>query len=207
MDAYGGLDDIRGVQVKNCGSMPIHAGMKTLEVAKRTFPYLFPRPPTPGEIPRHVASINFIPFQPFVPFRPGKGEGLEIIPLPFVHGEDCTCYGFAFGEKDRVLYISDVSRITSETKSWIKEWMGSRGVKILVIDALLLRRSHPTHFSLSDAAEFIREIRPDKSYIVGISCDDWPTHDEANVMLEGMFKDDGLEVEMAWDGLKINLDL
>ncbi|GMI37336.1 hypothetical protein TrRE_jg3093, partial [Triparma retinervis] len=48
---------------------------------------------------------------------------------------------------------------------------------------------------------------PKRSFIVGISCDDWPTHDKANEMLEGMFHPDGLKVEMAWDGLKLPVTL
>ena len=42
---------------------------------------------------------------------------------------------------------------------WIKEWMGERGVEVLVVDALLLDRDHMTHFGMRKAAELIRELR------------------------------------------------
>lgn len=33
-----------------------------------------------------------------------------------MHGEDYICLGFLFGEKSRVAYISDVSRIPASTE-------------------------------------------------------------------------------------------
>jgi len=92
--------------------------------------------------------------------------------------------------------MSDLSRIGNDTKRWITEWMEGGGIDVLVIDSLLVERDHPTHISLKKAREIIRELRPKRTYIVGISCDDWPTHDKANLMLVEMFKDDDLKVEM-----------
>ena len=86
MDAYGGLDDLRGVQHYGV-TMPVHLSAKTLNVVKGTFPYLFPKPPAPGEVKRHVASIEFNEFAPFKPFNV---KGFEITPLPVIHGEDCV---------------------------------------------------------------------------------------------------------------------
>ena len=106
MDAYGGLDDLRGVQEHKV-TLPIHLSPHTLAAVSRTFPYLIPKPLKPGEVKRHVASVDFKPFSKFQPF---KVNDLSITPLPVVHGEDCTCYGFAFGTKEKVLYLSDISR-------------------------------------------------------------------------------------------------
>ena len=89
MDAYGGLDDLRGVQHFGV-TMPVHLSPKTLKVVKGTFPYLFPKPPKPGEVKRHVASVEFNEFAPFKPF---DVNGFEITPLPVIHGEDCVCFG------------------------------------------------------------------------------------------------------------------
>jgi phosphoribosyl 1,2-cyclic phosphodiesterase len=161
MDAYGGLDDIRGVQLRDGPALPIWCGEKTLEVVRRAFPYLMPRERREGEVARHVSKVDFKVFSEFKEFAFGEGEcELKLTPLPFVHGEDCTCYGFAFGgDNDRVLYISDVSRIEGRTMEWIKKWMGERGVEVLVVDALLLDRDHMTHFGMRKAAELIRELR------------------------------------------------
>ena len=46
-DAIFGLDDIRGVQAS--GSMPVYLSDECLQTVQRTFGYLFPTPPKPGE--------------------------------------------------------------------------------------------------------------------------------------------------------------
>ena len=104
MDAFGGMDDIRGMQAwrgggKGAKMMPVYANGKTLAVVKQTFPYLWPgadeKPccegSAPGAVPvqkeqRHVASIDFRAVSPFKPFSVEEG-GLSITPLPVVHGE------------------------------------------------------------------------------------------------------------------------
>jgi phosphoribosyl 1,2-cyclic phosphodiesterase len=224
MDAFGGLDDVRGMQMPSAdGSplpMPIFLSPKTLKVVESTFPYLVPAPPPPlqaGSVreKRHVASLSFLPLAPFRPFAlpalPGE-RPLEVTPLPVVHGEDCTCLGFAFGEQDAVLYLSDISRLPPETRAWIKDWikgLEARGgrLAVLVVDALRESGSHNTHFCLPQAAALIRELRPGRALLVGMGCDAFPPHEEMNEKLEGMFRGEGIEVRLARDGQRIELNL
>ena len=218
MDAYGGLDDLRGIQEKGGPSMPVYLSNVTLERVRRTFSYLVQpsqdekeaeagKAASTADVPavkRHVASLSFRTFQDFSPLLVGN---LRIYPLPVVHGEDCTCYGFAFGEKDKVLYLSDISRLPVETSEWISNWRGGGQIDVLVLDALFMHRQHETHFSLDDAAALIRRLKPKKALLVGMSCDHWLEHDKANEYLRNMFAEDGLEVSLAYDGQTLCLDL
>lgn len=200
MDAYGGLDDLRGVQ-EHKQTLPIHLSNHTMTAVKRTYPYLIPRPPSPGEVKRHVASVDFKLFKPFSPF---KVNDLSITPLPVIHGEDCTCFGFSFGTKEKVLYLSDISWMPADTSNFISS-LGE--IDILVLDTLFFFRSHNTHFGLKEAEELIREIKPKKCYLVGMSCDEVPPHDEANALLKKRFSDTPISVELAYDGLTLPVDL
>jgi hypothetical protein len=47
---------------------------------------------------------------------------LDVKVLPVVHGEDCTCLGFAFGSPgNRVVYLSDLSRVPPDTMRALQE--------------------------------------------------------------------------------------
>ena len=59
------------------------------------------------------------------------------------------------------------------------------------------------HFNLNQALELIQRLKPKKTYIVGMNCDDFPEHDEANAMIRE--KDPTINVRLAYDGLAIEL--
>ena len=71
---------------------------------------------------------------------------------------------------------------------------------VLVIDSLLVHKDHPVHYSLRQAIELARKLNPKKTYVVGMNCDNFRPHDEANKELE---KVEGLDIELAYDGLVI----
>ena len=101
----------------------------------------------------------------------------------------------------------------TETMAWIDAWQkekeaaGGR-VEVLVIDSLLMTGKHNTHFTLPYAAEMIRKVKPKKAFLVGMSCDSFPPHKETNALLKEMFEKDGdIEVQLARDGLTVDVDL
>jgi len=208
MDAFGGLDDVRGMQARSADGlapMPVYLNHCTFNVVKKTFPYLIPKPVDPNAEVRMVAALDFINIKPFSPFSPAPN--LSITPLPLVHGEDCVCLGFAFGSAQSVLYLSDLSRMPDDTAAYITEAGLKKRPEVLVIDALHMKYEHNTHLSLAGAAKLIREIHPKKAFLVGMGCDSFPPHHEANIMLKEMFKDDGIDVQLARDGLTVAVDL
>ena len=67
------------------------------------------------------------------------------------------------------------------------------GVDTLVINALRVR-PHPTHLSIEEALEVIRQIGPRQAFLIHLSHEN--SHAEVSAMLpEG--------VSVAWDGLQI----
>lgn len=182
------------------------------------------------KVVRAVASLDFRIIEHFQPF---VVAGLKMIPLPVLHGEDLICNGYAFtvrgdgktgddcisergsqngngGGKSKldpsrnvtnVVYLSDISRMIPETEQFILEHLPP--TDILIVDSLLQTRPHSVHFNLNQAIELIQRLKPKKTYIVGMNCDDFPEHDEANAMIRE--RNPTIHVELAHDGLAIEL--
>ncbi len=226
-DAMMGLDDLRGFQQgvyghsKNSRSnaLPVYISKNCFETIKMAFGYLVPKPKPKllnddgtKKVIRHVASLDFRTIEHFQPF---VVAGLKMIPLPVIHGEDFICNGYAFSIKGKskdnkddknknenitnVVYLSDISRMIPETEKYILEELPP--TDILVVDSLLRTGKNAVHFNLEDALALVERLMPKKTYIVGISCDDFPDHDEANRIIA----ERNPTVQLAHDGLAIEL--
>mmetsp|Transcript_21651 Transcript_21651/g.30337 ORF Transcript_21651/g.30337 Transcript_21651/m.30337 type:complete len:418 (-) Transcript_21651:75-1328(-) len=224
MDAFGGLDDLRGFQTSftklnsdgrgtiPSDAIPVFLSPLCLESVKKQFYYLVPQLSNHEEesgghkqrpkVVRSVASLNF---NEVYHYRAFFVAGLKMVPLPVMHGEDFICNGYAFsiqgskGSKTNVVYLSDISRMIPETEEFIMNYFES--IDILVVDSLLFSRDHPVHYSLRQALQLVDRLKPKKVYIVGIHCDDFPEHDESNKMIRKL----NSIVELAYDGLVIDL--
>jgi len=221
-DAVFGMDDLRLAQdyrkvwidsklkiVRE--PLPLFSNFRHYDRLRTCFPYLtdLPRPPPHtlnddeterkiGPVQRFVALISWHKFADFETFNVC---GLDILPLPVWHGEDYICMGFAFGNTDKVLYLSDVSEVPASTLRRIKE-MGN--IDLLIVDTLFLT-DHPTHFSLSKACDLARKIRPNRTLLVGIGHN--LEHFETNERLRQLLTDEGLDVQLAYDGLSLEVAL
>jgi phosphoribosyl 1,2-cyclic phosphodiesterase len=172
-----------------------------------------------AKVVRAVASLQYQLIEQFG-FQPFVAAGLRMVPLPVMHGEDLVCLGFAFtvnsskAPQDKagsnedmelksgglnVVYLSDISRMLPTTEAYILEKLPPTDV--LIVDSLLVDRKHSVHYSLKQALELARRLKPTKTFIVGINCDDFQPHDEANQELK---KIEGLDVQLAFDGLVID---
>ena len=168
-----------------------------------------PAKPSQPIVHRDVAGFDVNIFQAYQPMHI---KGLHIIPLPVWHGDDLISYGFAFSiptSKNHegsnsvinVVYISDISRMVPETLDFIQKELPP--TDILVVDALLWRRQHPTHYSLEQAVELRNQIQPRlQTYLVGMSCDNYSPHEEMETYLKTTYGN----VTMAHDGLVIPLE-
>jgi phosphoribosyl 1,2-cyclic phosphodiesterase len=223
-DAMLGLDDLRGFQMstpivtkfghvsKAANAIPIHLSGKCFDRVKEQFPYLVPKnieettnKENEEKVVRHVASLEFNVVTHFKPFIV---SGLRMIPLPVIHGEDFICNGYAFSVKNNheqeekmthVVYLSDLSRMPNDTLQFICNELPP--TDILVIDSLSYSTPHQVHFSLDQAMNLAKIIGAKKTYIVGINCDDFPDHYEANRRIKARDP----SVELAYDGLAIEL--
>ncbi|KAB1222697.1 hypothetical protein CJ030_MR2G027552 [Morella rubra] len=79
------------------------------------FPYLVQKKLKEGQEVRRVTQLDWKIIEENTE-KPFVASGLEVVPLPVMHGEDYICLGFLFGDKSRVAYVSDVSRFPASTE-------------------------------------------------------------------------------------------
>jgi phosphoribosyl 1,2-cyclic phosphodiesterase len=209
-DAVGGIDDLRDLQIfqynkdesgkiaefKIAKELPIYLNQATFETCKGAYPYLVKEIPKDDKCPRRIASLRWEVIENSVPFHI---EGVKVIPLPVLHGGDYICLGFAFGEGNFV-YLSDISGVQPHVLKQLKGY----DIEILVLDALA-HFHNPSHFSLEQSIEFVKKLRPERTLLVGMSCD-MGLHDEVNKDLEALEESEGLRIQLAHDGLGVNLN-
>jgi phosphoribosyl 1,2-cyclic phosphate phosphodiesterase len=113
-------------------------------------------------------------------------NGVKIIPLRVLHYK-LPVFGFRIGD---FTYITDANYISDEVKEKII------GTKFLVINGLR-KEKHLSHYSLSEAIDFINQINPKRAYITHIS-HQMGLHHDINEELPR-------NISLAYDGLHFEL--
>lgn len=176
-DHTAGLDDIRPFNFRQKRDMPVYGRQQVIDQLKMEYAYAFSEKKYPG-VPQILTHT--ITNQPF------SIDDIHIEPIEVFHYR-LPVFGFRI---NNFTYITDASYISPEEKEKMK------GTEVLVLNALQ-REDHISHFTLDEALEIIREIKPRKAYLLHIS-HKLGLHDEITKELpEG--------VELAYDGLKIEL--
>jgi len=148
-DHTAGLDDIRPFSQKY-GKIPFYAKKDVLENLKERFDYIFTTENKYLGAPNVTLNeINNLPF---------LLENTRIVPIEVEHGK-LKIFGFRFNQ---FAYITDAKHISLVEKEKLKN------LDILIVNALRVD-THPTHFNLQEALEFIKEIKPNKAYLTHIS--------------------------------------
>ena len=177
-DHTGGFDDLRRFNELSQKHLPIFASPETAAVLNVRYAYAFEDAfPFYGGKPDLILNVVNRPFE---------FNGIEIIPLPVLHGRTPVT-GYRIGN---VGYVTDAKEIPVETLARL------RGLDVLVLNALR-PRSHPTHLSISEAVEVICELKPRRAFLVHLSHE--ISHADASAMLPR-------NVEIAWDGLTIDTE-
>ncbi|MBE3134428.1 MAG: MBL fold metallo-hydrolase [Acidobacteria bacterium] len=171
-----GLDDIRRFNDLQGAPIPCYGNRRTLKEIRRTFAYAFRPGPYGGGIPR----VNLFPVEGAFSLA-----GVEIVPVPVMHGTE-QILGFRFGP---FAYLTDCSAIPEASRALLD------GVRHLAIDALR-ERPHPTHFSLSEALEFIGQLKPAHAWLTHIC------HDLGHAATSARLP---VGVELAYDGLRVEV--
>jgi phosphoribosyl 1,2-cyclic phosphate phosphodiesterase len=117
----------------------------------------------------------------------GRGGIIRLEPLPQSHG-DIISLGFRV---ENLAYCSDVSAFPTETAARLY------GLDWLVIDALQYR-THPSHFSLGEALDWIERIKPKHAAL---------THMHVPLDYETVLRQTPENVEPAYDGMVIEMPL
>lgn len=150
-DHIHGIDDLRGYWLQQRDLIDVYADADTLARLQQGFGYCFETPPG-GSYPPIVRARLIDPPAPVT--IEGAGGDLTLEPLTQVHG-DIHSLGFRIG---RLAYCSDVSDFPAATAERL------RGLDVLVIDALQYR-THPSHFSLGQALEWIDKLKPGRAVL------------------------------------------
>jgi len=176
-DHIAGMDDIRSFNFLLKKAIPVFANEITKEQLINEFSYVF-EPNGYGGAPRIL--LHEIQKEPFY------FEDLKIIPVEVYH-DKLPVFGYRIGDFS---YITDANFISDDALAKV---YGSRA---LVLNALQ-KKSHPSHFTLTQALEQIDRINPEKAYL---------THISHNMGLhDAVSKDLPDNVYLAYDGLKLNL--
>jgi phosphoribosyl 1,2-cyclic phosphate phosphodiesterase len=177
-DHVAGLDDIRPFNFKQQAPISVYVSERVEQAIRREFHYIFAEKKYPGipEIGLHRIDLN-----PFV-----VCEDIQVIPIEVKHYL-MPVFGFRIGN---FTYITDAKTIDKEEVEKIK------GTDVLVINALRIE-SHPAHFNLDEALQFIELIKPKKAYLTHIS-HLFGSHSEIEQLLPE-------NVYVSYDGLQIDV--
>lgn len=176
-DHTAGLDDIRPFNFRQKKDMPVYGRKQVIDQLKIEYAYAFKEKKYPG-VPEIVTNV--IENEPF------NINGTSIEPIEVFHYK-LPVFGFRI--KD-FTYVTDASSINPA------EMAKMRNSKVLVLNALQ-KEDHISHFTLNEALEVIRELKPEKAYLIHISHKLGPHQEISNELPEG--------VQLAYDGLKIDL--
>ncbi|XP_061370044.1 putative hydrolase C777.06c [Gastrolobium bilobum] len=206
-DAVLGLDDIRAVQpfspTNDIDPTLIYLSQHSMDSIAEKFPYLVQKKRKEGQEIRRVAQIawNIIADDCNRPFF---ASGLKFIPLPVMHGEDYICLGFLFGEKSRVAYISDVSRIPASTEYVISK-SGAGQLDLLILDSLYRTGTHNVHLCFPQTLETVKRLCPKQTLLIGMTHEF--DHQKDNEFLTEWSRREGIPVQLARDGLRVPINL
>lgn len=176
-DHTAGLDDIRSYNFLQKKDMPIYGTKKVLNQIKREFAYIFEEVRYPG-IPSVIAQE--ITNEPFI------AEGIKVVPIEVMHYR-LPVFGFRFGD---FTYITDAKYIDDAELEKVK------GTKVLVLNALQ-KTHHLAHFTLDEAIQLVKLIKPESAYFTHIS-HRLGTHQDVELILPP-------NIHLAYDGLKISV--
>jgi phosphoribosyl 1,2-cyclic phosphate phosphodiesterase len=145
VDHVLGLDDVYPFCVQSGRNLPLYGSTPTLEEVRQTFRHLFVG--NPGH-----RSARLDPREINGPFPVGASL---FEPVEAWHGT-LPVLGYRVGS---FAYMTDVNHIPPASFARL------RNLDILVLDGLRLRR-HPTHFSIPEAVEVARQLRPRETYLI-----------------------------------------
>ncbi len=130
--------------------LPIYVNQVNNGIIHETFGYIF----TPTKEGGGKPKLNLINNEQFSPSSPLKIKGMEIVPVPILHGS-LPVSGYLLseirnGEKYTIAYLTDMNQIEDSSVDIIKSCSGH--LEHLVVDALR-DRPHSTHFCFDQALE------------------------------------------------------
>jgi phosphoribosyl 1,2-cyclic phosphate phosphodiesterase len=177
-DHTAGLDDIRSFNFFQKKNMPIYGTQKVLSQIRKEFSYAFTEFKYPG-----IPLIDVIEIEN----KAFEIEGVSFLPIEVMHFK-LPVFGYRVGDFS---YITDANSITDNELKKIE------GSKVIVLNALQ-KTEHVSHFTLDEAVDLLKELKPEKAYLTHVS-HRMGLHKEVEQELPDFIK-------FAYDGLKISID-
>jgi phosphoribosyl 1,2-cyclic phosphate phosphodiesterase len=174
-DHIMGLDDVRPINLKQKGAIPLYGAEDTLYSIQRSFNYVFETVSPESAIPK--LTLNAIGEEGIELF------GLHFKPLPLYHGMSLI-YGYKFGQ---AAYLTDHSDIPEKSLEQLY------GLDVLFLDALR-HKPHPTHSTVQQSLNYVQQLSPKRAFFTHIS------HDLPHESTERMLPP---HVRLAYDGLSL----
>ena len=179
-DHIFGFDDIRRYNTIQDAVIPAYAAAATMADLKRVFNYIG-QEKVPGF---YRPRIDFIEFSGA--FDVG---GIEVEPLPVVHGPRST-HGFLFRAEGHTLaYVPDCHEMSDTVVEKL------RGIDGMILDALH-HRPHKTHLTVEDSVALLGRIGAKRSFVVHL-CHDLDHETTQAALPPG--------IEVSHDGLVVKL--
>jgi phosphoribosyl 1,2-cyclic phosphate phosphodiesterase len=180
-DHVFGLDDLRLFPFHLGHPVPLFCEESVEARIRKSFDYAFQVRPN-----MHAGGVPQLTFRTIHAQEPFQILGTEALPLRLTHGPNFRVLGFRFGN---VAYCTDTNAIPPASMAQLE------GLDVLILDALR-RRPHVTHFSLDEAIEVARRLRPRRTIFTHMSHE--LEHEATNALLPpGM--------ELAYDGMRVPL--
>ena len=178
-DHIFGMDELRSFNFAMGRAIPIYGNEKVIKRIQTVYSYIWdPAAPRGGGLPMITPNV--------IAGAMDLG-GIPVVPLPLMHG-DQEIYGYRFG--GRVAYMTDVSAVPPTTLEL------ARGMDLLIIDGLRYR-PHATHFSVDQAVETVRELRPARALL---------THMSHALDYARLKRELPAGIEPAYDGMEIAIE-
>jgi phosphoribosyl 1,2-cyclic phosphate phosphodiesterase len=177
-DHTHGIDDLRSLYIQRQRPLDVYLDEPTERTLRARFGYCFEQPPG-SEYPPIVTARRVVPGRTVV--IAGQGGAIPVLPLNQAHG-DIASVGFRFGD---VAYSTDLSALPDASAAALT------GLDVWVVDALRYR-PHPSHFSVSDALDWIARLAPRRAILTNL---------HADLDYEKLRRELPPHVEPAFDGL------
>ena len=178
-DHVGGIDDVRAFNYFQGRAIPIYATERVGNVVRKDFDYAFSADRYPG-----APEIDLRTIRPEVPF---DVAGFHVVPVTGRH-YILPVTGYRIGP---LAYLTDFNSIEES------ELRKLEGIDTLVINALRYTK-HISHFTVEEAIAVSRRIAPRRTYLTHMSHQIGPYEKVHGTLPEG--------IELAWDGLKIDIN-
>ena len=177
-DQTHGINDLRVFFLKNKKKVNIYADKITLSYLKNNFSYYFKDGTDyPAILNGNKLKSNFS--------LGSKKELIKFKSIKVRHGK-INSIGYIYGN---TAYICDCNEISNSNLNKLKN------LKYFIIDCLRFS-SHPSHFSLSEVLDLLKEIKPRNTILTNLHSDL-----DYDILLQKL----PVNVKPAFDGLKIQL--